>query len=144
MLVLSRRPGSAIIIDHHIVVTVTLVAGEEVCLEVDCPPGVTVERAEVVGVAGELAARGRQFDPHRMHVLSRRSRPGLVINGTVRLAVLAMSNEVVRIGVDAPPEVEVHRDEVYREITEANRSAVGVADSDLAGLARFLPGSPPA
>lgn len=139
MLVLSRRPGTAIIIDHNVTVTVELVAGDEVCLKVDCPDGVSVERTEVVEVARELDARGQVWDPSRMHVLSRRARPGLVIGSGIRIAVLAISNEAVRIGVDAPAHVEVHRDEVYRQIQEANRSAVGGGDNDLAGLEGLIP-----
>lgn len=137
MLVLSRRPGSMIVINHDVKVTVELAAGDDVCLTVDCPAGVTVERVEDVDMARELEARGGSWSPERMHVLSRRSRPALLIGGNVRLAVLAISNEVVRIGIDAPNNIEVHREEVYRQIQDANRSAVTSAEPDLAGLARF-------
>ncbi len=142
MLVLSRRPGTSIVIDHTVRVTVEVVAADDVCLSVEAPDGTTVERIEEVEVAEQMRSRGRTWDPARHHVLSRRGRPGLVIGGTVRVAVLAISNDAVRIGVDAPAHIEVHREEVYHQIQEANRSAVADSDEDLVGLARFVRGRP--
>jgi carbon storage regulator len=142
VLVLSRRPGASIVIDHTVRVTVEVVAADDVCLSVEAPDGITVERVEEVELAEEMRSRGRTWDPSRHHVLSRRARPGLVIGGNIRVAVLAISNDAVRIGVDAPSHIEVHREEVYHQIQEANRSAVADADQDLVGLARFVRGRP--
>ena len=141
MLVLSRRPDSSILVGHDITVTVELVSGDDVCLTVTGPEGVQVERLEEGEVMAELARRGKTWEPGRMHVLSRRPRPGLIINGEVLIAVQAISNESVRIGIEAPPHVLIYREEVYQQMQEANRMAVqATSDEDLAGLAGLYPG----
>ena len=135
MLVLSRRPDSSILVGHDVTVTVSLVSGDDVCLTVDGPEGFTVQRIDEREVEAQLAKRGKTWDGDRMHVLSRRPRPSLLINGEVVVSVQAISNESVRIGIEAPPHVLIYREEVYRQMQEANRSAVAGTGEDLAGLA---------
>ena len=138
MLVLSRRPDSSILVGHDVRVTVELVAGDDVCLRVVGPPGCRVERIDEHEVAAQLARRGKTWDGEHMHVLSRRPRPGLLIDGEVVIAVQAVSNDSVRIGIEAPAHVLIYREEVYQQMQEANRSAVATP-ADLAGLAGLLP-----
>lgn len=135
MLVLSRRPDSSILVGHDVTVTIEMVAGEDVCLRVTGPDTLTVERLDEREVAEELAKRGKAWDRSSMHVLSRRTRPGLLINGEVVIAVQAVSQESVRIGIEAPPHVLIYRQEVYQQMQDANRSAISDGGTDLAGLA---------
>ena len=137
MLVLSRRPDSSILVGHDVRVTVELVAGDDVCLRVVGPPGCRVEPLDELEVRAQLERRGKSWDDGHMHVLSRRSRPGLMIDGEVIIAVQAVSNDSVRIGIEAPPHVLIYREEVYQQMQEANRSAVSTPDG-LAGLAGLL------
>lgn len=137
MLVLSRRPGTSILIGHDVRVTVETVAGDDVCLRVSGPSGCTVEHLDEREVRTLLEQRGGTWDGDSMHVLSRRSRPGLLIDGRVVVAVQAISTESVRIGIEAPPDVLIYREEVYRQMQDANRSAVSTPDG-LAGLAGLL------
>ena len=138
MLVLSRRPDTSILVGHDVFVRVELVAGDDVCLTVEAPQGVLVERIEEREVIGLLAKKGKTWNAEGMHVLSRRPRPGILINGEVLIAIQAISNESVRIGIEAPPHVLIYREEVYQQMQEANRSAVSAADADLAGLAGLI------
>jgi carbon storage regulator len=142
VLVLSRRPGTAILIGHDVKVTIEMVADDDVCLTVDCPPNVTVERKEEVDIAKKLEGRGRHWDPTRMKVLSRQARPALLINSEVLIAVQSISNDSVRIGISAPGSVGIYREEVYQQMLEANRSAAAEPDDYLAGLAGLLPPPP--
>lgn len=135
MLVLSRRPDSSILVGHDVTVTVEMVAGEDVCLRVSGPDTLTVERLDEREVIEQLAKRGKTWDDASMHVLSRRSRPGLLINGEVVVAVQAVSNDSVRIGIEAPPHVLIYRQEVYQQMQDANRAAMSDGASDLSGLA---------
>lgn len=134
MLVLSRRPDSSILIGHDVVVTVELVAGDDVCLRVTGPDSLTVERLDEREVAEQLAKGGKPWDSASMHVLSRRPRPGLLINGEVVVAVQAVNHDSVRIGIEAPPSVLIYRQEVYQQMQDANRAAISDAGSDLSGL----------
>lgn len=51
-----------------------------------------------------------------MLVLTRKIGEVIRINDHITLTVLAVKNNQVRIGVDAPKEVDVHREEVYQRI----------------------------
>lgn len=67
-------------------------------------------------------------------VLTRRVGESLVIGDNVVVRVLEVKGEVVRIGVDAPREVKVHREEVYLAVVAANRAAVGASGEAVEAL----------
>ena len=60
-----------------------------------------------------------------MLVLSRKPKESIVINGNVTVSVLRVDSENVRIGIDAPMEVPVMRQEIYNEIKLNNQAAAG-------------------
>jgi carbon storage regulator len=51
-----------------------------------------------------------------MLILSRRIGEAIVINDNTRIRVLSASGGTVRLGIEAPRTVEVHREEVYRRL----------------------------
>ena len=51
-----------------------------------------------------------------MLVLTRKIGEVIRINDDITMTVLAVKNNQVRIGVEAPKEVQVHREEVYQRI----------------------------
>jgi len=51
-----------------------------------------------------------------MLVLSRRIGESLILNDDVKIAVLGIKGNQVRLGVNAPKEVTVHREEIYLKI----------------------------
>ena len=57
-------------------------------------------------------------------MLSRKVGESLVIGGNIVLTVVRVEGEVVRLGITAPAEVPVHRQEVYEEIQRNNRQAL--------------------
>ncbi|BCA54786.1 Carbon storage regulator-like protein [Nitrospira sp. KM1] len=58
-----------------------------------------------------------------MLVLTRRRGEGVTIGPDIRVVVLGMKGGQVRLGIEAPLTVEVHRDEVYARIQDENRLA---------------------
>jgi carbon storage regulator len=58
-----------------------------------------------------------------MLVLTRRRGEGVTIGPDIRIVVLGIRGGQVKLGIEAPPAVEVHRDEVYARIQEENRIA---------------------
>lgn len=64
-----------------------------------------------------------------MLILSRRTNQSIVINDNIVVTVLEMSGDQVRLGIKAPREVTVHREEVQREILEENRAAASGTDA---------------
>lgn len=59
-----------------------------------------------------------------MLVLSRKTGESVVINGRIIVKVMRVEGEVVKLGIQAPPEVPVHRQEVYDEIQRNNQEAL--------------------
>lgn len=62
-----------------------------------------------------------------MLVLTRRTGESIVIGNDVVVTVLEVRGDQVRIGIDAPRAVQVHREEVYRAVERENAAAVAAA-----------------
>ncbi len=58
-----------------------------------------------------------------MLVLSRRRKDRIVIDGNIEIFVLQLGPEEVKLGIQAPGEIAVHRGELYDEIAQENRAA---------------------
>jgi carbon storage regulator len=61
-----------------------------------------------------------------------------MIGSDVVVTVLEVRGDVVRIGIAAPRDVNVHREEVYRALEEANREAAGTDPGAEAELSKRL------
>ena len=78
-----------------------------------------------------------------MLVLSRRANQSIVIGQDIVVTVIEIRGDHVRLGIEAPREVTVHRDEVAAEIRAANRAAVTSGPVDLTRLPRPPKRPPP-
>ena len=58
-----------------------------------------------------------------MLVITRKSGESLVINGNIEVTVVGITKDGVRLGIEAPRDIQVHRREVFEAIAEANRAA---------------------
>ena len=72
-----------------------------------------------------------------MLVFTRRRGETIMIGEGIEVQVLRIGRDGVRLGVVAPPSVPVHRQEVYDQICEANRTAVNPVP-DIVALSRRL------
>jgi carbon storage regulator len=57
-------------------------------------------------------------------VLTRRLGETIVIAGEIRVTVLEVRGDVVRLGIDAPKHVKVHRAEILIQVSQENQAAV--------------------
>tara|TARA_B100002019_G_scaffold117970_1_gene101290 strand:- start:767 stop:952 length:186 start_codon:yes stop_codon:yes gene_type:complete len=58
-----------------------------------------------------------------MLILTRRIGETLMIGDEVTIKVLGVKGNQVRLGVNAPKDVSVHREEIYEKIQEENRTS---------------------
>lgn len=58
-----------------------------------------------------------------MLVLSRKKDEKIIIDDDIEITVVELDNGQVQLGIDAPQEVEIHREEVYRRIKAENIAA---------------------
>lgn len=64
-----------------------------------------------------------------MLILSRRAGDAIVIEGGIRIVVLASDRRGVRLGIEAPPHVSIVREEIVTQIADENRRANVGADA---------------
>lgn len=62
-----------------------------------------------------------------MLVLSRNLNESLIINGTITITVLQVNGDKVKIGIEAPPDVVVLRQELFEAIEAQKALAAKVA-----------------
>lgn len=72
-----------------------------------------------------------------MLVFTRKRHESIRIGDGIEVRILRSGRDGVRLGIVAPPDVPVHREEVYEEIRAANRSAAA-QERDVAALAARL------
>ena len=60
-----------------------------------------------------------------MLILTRRVGETVMIGNEVTVTVLGVKGNQVRIGIDAPRDVPVHREEIYERIKREQRSLIG-------------------
>ncbi|MCH9643381.1 MAG: carbon storage regulator CsrA [Gammaproteobacteria bacterium] len=66
-----------------------------------------------------------------MLILTRRISESVIIGDDVKITVLGVKGNQVRLGIDAPKDVSVHREEIYERIqNEKNGDAGDVAQDD--------------
>ena len=63
-----------------------------------------------------------------MLILTRRAGEKLVIGENVTVTVLGVKGNQIRIGIDAPPEVQVHREEIFKRILAERENIRHTAD----------------
>jgi len=65
-----------------------------------------------------------------MLVLSRRPGESLTIGDDVVVTVVGVSGNQIRLGITAPREVRVLREEIYKAVREENQAAANALDSN--------------
>jgi carbon storage regulator len=67
-----------------------------------------------------------------MLVLSRQRDESIIIGDNVQITIVDIRGDKVRLGIEAPAEISVHRKEVFDAIQRENRKAADVSAEDLA------------
>ncbi|MGO4788242.1 carbon storage regulator CsrA [Paenibacillus sp. 2KB_20] len=63
-----------------------------------------------------------------MLILSRSKGQKIIINDSIVLSVIEVSGDQVRIGLEAPSNVTIYREEIYDAIQRQNKEAIEIND----------------
>ncbi|HEY5194168.1 MAG TPA: carbon storage regulator CsrA [Solirubrobacteraceae bacterium] len=66
-----------------------------------------------------------------MLVLTRKDKQSIMIGDDIKVVVLSSDGTKVRLGIQAPSNVSVHRTEIYLEIQAQGRESAGSEQHDL-------------
>lgn len=69
-----------------------------------------------------------------MLVLARKKGQSILIGKGIKIFVVEVTGETVRLGVEAPPELEIFREEIYGKLKEENTGAM----TNITELAQLL------
>jgi carbon storage regulator len=67
-----------------------------------------------------------------MLILTRKPGESLYIGDSVKVTIVEIKGNQIRVGIDAPADLRIYREEIYRQILEENKSA---AEAVMAGSA---------
>ncbi len=65
-----------------------------------------------------------------MLILTRRGSESFVIGDDIKVTVLSVRGSQVRLGIDAPKDISVHREEIYRMIKEGLTTSLAANEED--------------
>ncbi|WP_062050207.1 carbon storage regulator CsrA [Bacillus sp. JCM 19034] len=66
-----------------------------------------------------------------MLVLSRKATEALKIGDDIEIKILSIEGDQVKIGIEAPRHVDIHRKEIYIQIQEENQAAAQTVSLDV-------------
>lgn len=72
-----------------------------------------------------------------MLVLTRRANQSIMIGHEIVVTVLEVRGDQVRLGIKAPRSIDVHREEIFAQLQQANRDAAQAPKPPLESLEGF-------
>ena len=72
-----------------------------------------------------------------MLILTRKVGEAVAIGDDIQVSIVEVKGTQVKLGIQAPKNIEVHREEIYQKIQEENRRAALVS-KDILGAAQDL------
>lgn len=72
-----------------------------------------------------------------MLVLTRKKDQTIIVNDNIEITVLDIQGDQVRIGINAPRSVAIHRKEVFLEIQEENKKAAEAGNISLDNIMKI-------
>ena len=76
-----------------------------------------------------------------MLVISRKTGESIVISENIRITVVSLGNDKVALGIDAPKEIKVIREELMETIEANKASDVTAVEADYQGIADLIKNS---
>lgn len=76
-----------------------------------------------------------------MLILTRKLGEKINIGDDITVTLIEIKGSQVKLGIEAPRNIEIHRQEIYERIREENLSSSGIDDSDLSKAAALYTSS---
>jgi carbon storage regulator len=73
-----------------------------------------------------------------MLVLTRKLGESIAIDDNIKITVVQIKGKQVRLGIQAPKDTKIHREEVYIAIQEQNKAAVETTSDSTQRVAKLL------
>lgn len=73
-----------------------------------------------------------------MLVLTRKLGESIAIDDHIKIRVVQIKGKQVRLGIEAPKDTKIHREEVYLAIQEQNEASVSVDSDRTRAVAQLL------
>ena len=73
-----------------------------------------------------------------MLVLTRKLNESIMIGNDIEITVLAVEGEQIKLGINAPKNIDIHRKEVYLSIQQENNQAVNTEIKTLTNLSEYF------
>lgn len=73
-----------------------------------------------------------------MLVLSRKLKESIMIGDDIELTILAIEGEQIKLGINAPKNIDIHRKEVYLAIQTENNEALKTEENILKRLGAYI------
>lgn len=66
-----------------------------------------------------------------MLALTRKKDEAIIIDGNIEVKILDVVGDKVKLGISAPKEVSIYREEVYLQVLESNKKAACATENSL-------------
>lgn len=73
-----------------------------------------------------------------MLVLTRKLGESIAIDDNIKIMVVQIKGKQVRLGIQAPKETKIHRQEVYEAIQASNKEAAATSPKSVSQVAELL------
>ncbi|KYG67164.1 carbon storage regulator [Bdellovibrio bacteriovorus] len=73
-----------------------------------------------------------------MLVLTRKLGESIAIDDHIKIRVVQIKGKQVRLGIEAPKDTKIHREEVYAAIQDQNQQSVSVSADKTRNLSKLL------
>lgn len=73
-----------------------------------------------------------------MLALTRKTHESIVIDGKIEIKILDIQGDKVKLGISAPKDVSIHRQEIYEQIKSANYEAGTVSGMDITEINKLI------
>lgn len=73
-----------------------------------------------------------------MLILTRKKGESIIIDDDIEVTILEASDGKIKLGIDAPKNIDIHRKEVHQSIQDENKKSKSSMKIDLKSLKNFL------